>query len=102
MRLVVPYMISLDVLHPDYHSRGIMTAVVQAMIKEVWVPYLKARYIAGDAFVDNLGSQKVFLKSGFTFVGYGKALVDASSKGRTDRRLAEFEWNWSGIGDEDK
>lgn len=90
----------LDLLHPDYHGRSIMTTAVQTMLREVWVPYLKVRHIVGDAFIDNLGSQKVFLKNGFRFIGHKNALTDMSHKGRADCRLAEFEWKYGEPEDE--
>lgn len=102
MRLVYLYFTFLDLLHPKYHNRSIMTTVVQAMLREIWAPYLKVQHIVGAAFVDNLGSQRVLLKSGFKFTGYIQAQTDLSSRGRTEHRLAEFEWRPTEDGDKEE
>lgn len=69
-----------------------MSALIQTLFKDMWIPHLKVKHIVGDAFVDNIGSQQVFLKNGFKFAGNTTCLLDMSSKGRTDNTLAESEW----------
>ncbi|KAG8712835.1 hypothetical protein FRC08_014023 [Ceratobasidium sp. 394] len=56
-----------DYLRPSHHGRGIMTAAIKTMI-EMWaVPHMNARKFRACAFLDNIGSQKTFLKNRFRF-----------------------------------
>ncbi|KAF8310841.1 hypothetical protein DL93DRAFT_2061712 [Clavulina sp. PMI_390] len=78
-------------LDPTQHSRGIMSAVVKSLIYDWAVPHLKAKHLVSTAFFDNIGSQKVFLKNGFHFVGSVVPLVDLTHKGRTDNTLFVYK-----------
>lgn len=68
-----------------------MTAVIKEMIHGWAVPHLNAHYILTSAYTDNIGSQKTFLKNGFTFVGERKTGVDLSHKGRMNTDILVYE-----------
>lgn len=57
-----------DYLAPEYHGRGIMTAVVKTQIEKWGIPRMNARRIRAGTFAGNVGSQKVFLKNGFKHI----------------------------------
>ncbi|KAH1411840.1 hypothetical protein KXW91_000977 [Aspergillus fumigatus] len=52
-------------LSPTYHGKGIMTAVIKAVIEEWAVPRMNARVIKASAYADNRASMRVFEKNGF-------------------------------------
>ncbi|KAJ9250609.1 hypothetical protein DTO207G8_5986 [Paecilomyces variotii] len=54
-----------DYLASSHHGRGIMTAVVRALINEWAVPHMNARIIKVSTYVGNTGSVRVFEKNGF-------------------------------------
>ncbi|KAM0113586.1 hypothetical protein ACP6JB_000651 [Aspergillus fumigatus] len=54
-----------DYLSPTYHGKGIMTAVIKAVIEEWAVPRMNARVIKASAYADNRASMRVFEKNGF-------------------------------------
>ncbi|KAJ1301431.1 hypothetical protein OPQ81_008689 [Rhizoctonia solani] len=57
-----------DYLRPTHHGRGIMTAVVKAII-DLWaIPHMNAYKFYAAAFPENVASQKTFLKNGFEIV----------------------------------
>ncbi|CAE6450762.1 unnamed protein product [Rhizoctonia solani] len=57
-----------DYLCPSHHGRGIMTAVVKAVI-DLWaIPHMNAYRFWAATFPEDVGSQKVFLKNGFQIV----------------------------------
>ncbi|CAE6441619.1 unnamed protein product [Rhizoctonia solani] len=59
-----------DYLRPSHHGRGIMTAVVKAVI-DLWaIPHMNAHKFWASTFPENVGSQKVFLKNGFQVVDH--------------------------------
>ncbi|KAF7131209.1 hypothetical protein CNMCM5793_004259 [Aspergillus hiratsukae] len=54
-----------DYLAPTHHGKGIMTAVIKAVIEEWAVPRMNARVIKASAYADNRASMRVFEKNGF-------------------------------------
>ncbi|PKX95579.1 GNAT family N-acetyltransferase [Aspergillus novofumigatus IBT 16806] len=54
-----------DYLSPTHHGKGIMTAVIKAVIEEWAVPRMNARVIKASAYADNRASMRVFEKNGF-------------------------------------
>ncbi|KAH7334555.1 GNAT domain-containing protein [Rhizoctonia solani] len=57
-----------DYLRPTHHGRGIMTAVIKAVI-DLWAtPHMNAYKFLAATFPENVGSQKVFLKNGFQII----------------------------------
>ncbi|GAD99898.1 acetyltransferase, GNAT family family [Paecilomyces variotii No. 5] len=54
-----------DYLAPSHHGRGIMTAVVRALINEWAIPHMNAHIIKVSTYVGNTGSVRVFEKNGF-------------------------------------
>ena len=59
---------ALDWLVPSHHGQGIMTAVFNALIYEWGVPRMGIRRMQGAVYFGNMGSQRVFEKSGFQLV----------------------------------
>ncbi|KAB5595083.1 hypothetical protein CTheo_1544 [Ceratobasidium theobromae] len=60
----------VDYLRPTHHGRGVMTAVVKALI-ELWaIPHMNAHKFLATPFTHNIGSQKVFQKNGFQLTGH--------------------------------
>lgn len=57
-----------DWLAPQYHGRGIMTAVVQAMIFDWGVSWMNLRHVRCTAWKENIASVKVFEKNGFKLI----------------------------------
>ncbi|GFF22558.1 putative ribosomal-protein-alanine acetyltransferase [Aspergillus udagawae] len=54
-----------DFLSPAHHGKGIMTAVIKAVVEEWAVPRMNARVIKASAYADNRASMRVFEKNGF-------------------------------------
>ncbi|KAF9446119.1 acyl-CoA N-acyltransferase [Macrolepiota fuliginosa MF-IS2] len=55
-----------DYLVASHHRRGIMTDAVDTLVNNLGKPLLGARHFVAAAYSGNEGSQKVFLKNGFT------------------------------------
>lgn len=83
-----------DYLAPSHHRQGIMSTALREMISQFAIPHLRARHIVASAFTDNIGSQKIMLKAGFTFVGKVKPNFKLEHKGRTDCSVSMYEWRW--------
>ncbi|KAF8747465.1 Acetyltransferase, GNAT family, partial [Rhizoctonia solani] len=69
-------------LRPTHQGRGIMSVVIKT-VTDVWaIPHMNARRFYAAAFIENVGSQKVFQKNGFDIVSrvYG-AIRFPESKG---------------------
>lgn len=58
-------LLMIDYLAPTHHGKGIMTAVIKAVIDEWAVPRMNARVIKASAYADNRASVRVFEKNGF-------------------------------------
>ncbi|TCD65677.1 hypothetical protein EIP91_002304 [Steccherinum ochraceum] len=58
-----------DYLAPTHHGRGIMTAVIGALVREWLVPRMGARHVVAAPYVGNVGSVRVFEKNGFELEG---------------------------------
>jgi len=72
-----------------------MTAALRTIINDWAIPHLNAHRIVARAFLDNIGSQRVFLKNGFVCTGSMNAVQVAErmrSRGRNDSTLCGFEW----------
>lgn len=74
-----------------------MTAAVRAMISEWGLPHLQMRNITACAFLNNIGSQRVFLKNGFSISGSVEVWDkgDLAKRGRleaTDGTLVMLKW----------
>ncbi|KAF7165390.1 hypothetical protein CNMCM5623_009555 [Aspergillus felis] len=54
-----------DYLSPTHHGKGIMTAVIKAVVEEWAVPRMNARVIKASAYAENRASMRVFEKNGF-------------------------------------
>ncbi|RPD82432.1 hypothetical protein L226DRAFT_25951 [Lentinus tigrinus ALCF2SS1-7] len=54
-----------DYLAASHHGKGIMSAVVQTFIRDWAVPRMGVRQLRVETFADNVGSRRVFEKSGF-------------------------------------
>lgn len=59
----------VDYLRPSHHKRGIMSAVVKAVIESWAAPHMNARKFHATAFSQNIPSHKVFLRNGFHLDG---------------------------------
>lgn len=55
----------IDFLSPDYHSRGVMTAVLRALMEAWVVPQMNVHTIRLCVLEGNIGSIRVFEKNGF-------------------------------------
>lgn len=75
-----------------------MTAALHTLIQEWVIPHMKAHRLVATAFVDNIGSHRVFLKNGFVNTGTVAgihAATEMEAKGRVDCSLSVFEWRAS-------
>ncbi|KAJ7114157.1 hypothetical protein C8R43DRAFT_1138439 [Mycena crocata] len=72
-------------LAPSHHGRGLMSAVVRALITEVGIPWLQVRRITSGAFEANAGSLKVLQNNGFV-------VVDRVQTGDEMKSLIVVEW----------
>ncbi|RAH71177.1 GNAT family N-acetyltransferase [Aspergillus aculeatinus CBS 121060] len=52
-------------LAPSHHGRGIMTLVLRTLIQDWGVPRMNTKRLMASAFVENVGSLRVFEKNGF-------------------------------------
>lgn len=93
-----PFLLSLkltllDFLSPNYHGRGIMTQALNTLIHDWGVPHMKIRDLRASAFLENIGSQKVFAKNGFDQTCILKDWKQVSeSRGGGVRSLVVFKW----------
>lgn len=73
-----------------------MTAALHSVLHDFAIPYLKVRRITALAFVDNIGSHRVFIKNGFTQVGTAPlgphGLPSAARRKRQETTQAVFQW----------
>jgi len=81
-----------DFLAPSHHNKGIMSSAIRTIVDDWAVPYMNAHHIIATAFVDNIGSQRVFTKNGFKAKGTAETTKDLSYRGRTIKTIAVFEW----------
>ncbi|TGO65675.1 hypothetical protein BOTNAR_0075g00250 [Botryotinia narcissicola] len=72
-------------LLPSHHGRAIMPAVLQALISELFIPYMNSNFVTGEYLEFNKASKRVFEKCGF---------VD---EGITDRVEAIHEGKWEAL-----
>ncbi|KAF9532081.1 hypothetical protein CPB83DRAFT_848308 [Crepidotus variabilis] len=80
-----------DFLMPSHHNRGIMTDVVDTLLKKWGIPRMGIRHLCVDVFTDNEASAKVFLKNGFKSVGtFPDHVVSRGKK----RGLNVLEWKY--------
>ncbi|KAG8898084.1 hypothetical protein FRC01_011039 [Tulasnella sp. 417] len=74
-------------LSPSAHGRGIMSAAVQTLIEQWAVPLMAARQFEVAAMSHNVGSQKVFLKNGFTLIKELEDAVDLEKLGKGEGKV---------------
>ncbi|KAF7317747.1 Acetyltransferase, GNAT family [Mycena kentingensis (nom. inval.)] len=79
-------------LAPSHHGRGIMSAVVHAMIHEWGVSRMGVHLVRSNAFEGNFGSLKVLKKNGFMEVDY---VPDVVQIGEQKRGMHFLEWSAS-------
>ncbi|KAI6120713.1 hypothetical protein EDD16DRAFT_1575003 [Pisolithus croceorrhizus] len=78
-----------DYIAPSHHGRGIMSAAMRLILYSWAVPRMGVRCMSGYAFVGNIGSVRVFEKSGFVF----KGILDNGKTVRGERRRLNYlEW----------
>ncbi|RPD55857.1 hypothetical protein L227DRAFT_295215 [Lentinus tigrinus ALCF2SS1-6] len=83
-----------DYLAASHHGKGIMSAVVQTFIRDWAVPRMGVRQLRVETFADNVGSRRVFEKSGFVHektVSVNKVL----NSGRTITAMDVLWWKAS-------
>lgn len=69
-----------------------MPATTRALINSWAVPYMNARRWIATTFSDNVASQRVFFKLGFTQTYTVPDIIDLSAKGRGIKGLTVFEY----------
>ncbi|KAG9020557.1 hypothetical protein FS837_008099 [Tulasnella sp. UAMH 9824] len=74
-------------LSPSAHGRGIMSAAVQTLIEQWAVPVMAAKQFEVAAMSHNVGSQKVFLKNGFSLVKELEDAVDLEKLGKGEGKV---------------
>ncbi|KAG8910717.1 hypothetical protein FRC01_006179 [Tulasnella sp. 417] len=74
-------------LSPSAHGRGIMSAAVRTLIEQWAVPLMAARQFEVAAMSHNVGSQKVFLKNGFTLIKELEDAVDLEKLGKGEGKV---------------
>lgn len=84
----------IDILSPSHHGKGIMTAVIHALIHDFAVPYMNARTIKATTYVENKGSARVFEKNGFKRQCTLEDWADVpQNRGGGKRSIHVYVWN---------
>ncbi|KAJ5112620.1 hypothetical protein N7532_000665 [Penicillium argentinense] len=82
-----------DFMAPSHHGRGIMTQAMRMVLQDWGVPRMNIKLLKAGAFVENIGSIKVFEKNNFKVVGTLKDWVSISeSRGGGRRSLVLVKW----------